>query len=209
MSRTILAVIFLIAAVAVGVFYARPQWSAFLDVSREASDLLLVSRQYDDLVKNREALLSSLNAISRDNLDRADAALPAGARASEFLVALEAYTVAHGVTLKRVDLISPSSGEKKQSVGQSAPAGAPLGRPPAVSQPKPAAGGGGDTVAPQEISDLPFGVEVAGSYEGIKKFIVALEHNIRIIDISEVSFNAPAKVGEPFSVSIKAKTYYQ
>lgn len=209
MSRTILSFVFFAGAVIVGVFYARPQWSRFSDLSREVSDLLLTSRQYDDLVKNRDAMLSALNAISKDNLDRVDAALPLGAAASEFLVALESYTVSSGVTLKRADLASPSD-ENKQSANQPLTASVQPGRLPFPPQPKPAAGGGGGgTTAREEISELPFSVEVAGSYEGIKKFLAALERNVRIIDASEISFNAPAKAGEPFSVNLKAKTYYQ
>lgn len=211
MSRTLLAIIFFIAALGAGVFYAWPQWNQFLDVSREVGDLTAVSQQYDDLVKNRDALLSSLNAISKDNMDRVDSALPLGARASEFLVALESYTVGAGVTLKRVDLVSPSA-EKKQSAEHPSSARGVQGAQipsPSQPQPKPSGAGGGAQKPKQEVSELPFGIEVAGSYEGIKKFLAALEHNIRLIDVSEISFNAPAKAGEPFSVSLKAKTYYQ
>ena len=72
MSRTILGIVFLVGAAIVGALYARPQWNQFSDASREVEDFLLISQQYDDVVRNRDALLSSLNAISKDNLDRAD-----------------------------------------------------------------------------------------------------------------------------------------
>ena len=210
MSRTILGIVFLVGAAIVGALYARPQWNQFSDASREVEDFLLISQQYDDVVRNRDALLSSLNAISKDNLDRADSALPPGAQASEFLVALESYTVTGGVTLKRADLASPSD-EKKSSASETPQAGSQkIGQASMPSQPKPASGAGDAGFgAGREISELPFSMEVAGSYEGIKKFLAALERNIRIIDVSEITFTAPEKAADTLSVSIKAKTYYQ
>ena len=88
MSRTILAIVFLIAAIVLGVFYVSPQWTQLSDTGRQVSDLAAVSQQYDDVIKNRDALLASINSISKENLDRLDDALPLGPNASEFLVAL-------------------------------------------------------------------------------------------------------------------------
>ena len=194
------------------VFYVRPQWTQLSDMDRRISDLAAVSMQYDDLIKNRDALLASINSISKENLDRVDSALPLGAHASEFLVSLESYTVGNAVSLKRVDLVSPS-GEKKSSssapaasgqTGESKTAGTPV-----PSQPKPAAGSTASPKPESSVAELPFSVEVSGSYDALKKFLSALEHNIRLIDVSDISFNAPAKAGDPMSFTLKAKTYYQ
>lgn len=209
MSRTLIAIVFLIASIVLGVFYASPQWTRLAETSRQIDDLTAASGQYDDLIKNRDALLASINAISKENLSRVDVALPVGAHPSEFLVALESYTVANGVSLKRVDLVSPSS-EKKSSA--SAGPGASAKQPaasPVPSQPKPATPGASAPKTESAVSELPFGIEVSGSYEALKKFLAALEHNIRLIDVGEISFNAPIKAADPMTFTLKAKTYYQ
>lgn len=211
MSRTLLAIVFLIATLVTGLFYLRPQWSQFSDLGGQIGDLTAASGQYDDLIKNRDALLSSINSIPKDNLDRVDAALPLGSQAAGFLVVLESYTVANGVTLKRVDVVTPSD-EKKSSASQQSQTGAAKSGPsPVPSQPKPAAGGSTavSSGTQKDISELPFSIEVAGSYEALKRFVSALEHNIRVIDVSDISFNAPAKGGDAINMTLKAKTYYQ
>ena len=214
MSRTILAFIFLIAAFVLGVFYVSPQWTQLSDADRRISDLSAVSQQYDEVIKNRDALLASINSISKDNLDRVDGALPLGAHAADFLVAMESYTIGNAVVLKRIDLVSPSSGDKSENKTKTASfatpgSGAPVPSPATRAQPSPSAG---NKAAPKEenaVSELPFSVEVLGSYGALKKFLSALELNIRLIDISEISFNAPTKADDPVSFALKAKTYYQ
>ena len=218
MSRTILSIIFLVAAIVLGVFYVSPQWTQLSDTGRQISDLAAVSQQYDEVIKNRDALLSSINSISKDNLDRVDAALPLGARAADFLVAMESYTIGNAVALKRVDLVSPSSETKSQakagapvalSPGSAAAPGTPVPSQQTPSRPSPAAGAKSAAKPENAVSELPFSMEVAGSYAAVKKFLAALEHNIRLIDISEISFTAPTKADDPMSFTLKAKTYYQ
>ncbi len=211
MSRTLLAIVFLIAALIVGFFYVWPQWTQFTDLGSHINDLTVASGPYDDVIKNRDVMLSSVNSISKDNLDRVDAALPLGSHAAEFLVVLESYTVAGGVTLKRVDVVTPSE-EKKSSVSQqSQVAPAKPGASPVPSQPKPGTGesAGVSSGTQKDISELAFSIEVAGSYDALKKFISALEHNVRLIDVSEISFNAPGKDTNVIDLTLKAKTYYQ
>ena len=209
MSRTLFSIIFLIGALIIGVFYAWPQWTQLSDTSRAIDGLTAVSRQYDDLIKNRDALLASINSISKDNLDRLDQALPLGANASEFLVALESYTTSNGVVLKRVDLTSAVEGAKPSA----SPAPASGTRPvqnPAPSQPKQQPGilGTISSGGEKAVGELPFSIEVAGSYSALKKFLAGLERNIRLIDVSEISFAAPTKADDPMDVTLKAKTYY-
>ena len=212
MSRTFFSIIFVLGALVIGLFYVWPQWSQFSDMSVTIDNLTAVSKQYDDLIKNRDALLASINSISKENLDRLDQALPLGAHASEFLVALESYTVGNGVALKRVDLASPAQDTTQQSSGPIVSSSSVrTAQNPTPFQPRQqqvmlanlAPG------AQKEIGDLPFSIEVSGSYESLKKFLAGLEHNLRLVDVSEIGFSAPEKATDPIDVTLKAKTYYQ
>ena len=210
MSRTLFAILFFISALIVGVFYTWPQWTQLSAMSKTIDDLTAISQQYDDLIKNRDALLSSINSISKENLDRVDQALPLGSHASEFLVALESYTVANGMALKRVDLASPADEVKMPPVSVPKAAGeVTLPQNPVPSQPQPAAAVRAVSSPAKAIGELPFSIEVSGSYDALKKFLAGIEHNIRLIDISEIAFSAPAKAESPLDVTMKAKTYYQ
>ena len=214
MSRTLFSIVFLIGAVIVGVFYAWPQWTQLSLTSRAIDDLTAVSKQYDDLIKNRDALLASINSISKENLDRLDQALPLGSNASEFLVALESYTASNGVALKRVDLASPAEEAKPSAAVPSASAPRPVQnpvpfQPKPQSNPQPAIFASASSGGEKAIGELPFSIGVSGSYSALKKFLGGLERNIRLIDVSEISFSSPAKADESMDVTLRAKTYYQ
>lgn len=197
MPRIFIAIIFLAGAALLGVFYARPAWQRFHDLGREAAELEEISKEFDELIENRDDLLGRINAVSKDNLDRVDRILPQGPRASDFLVAMEALTTQNSMALRRIDLVSPegAKGEKSEASARSSP-----------GQPKPAAAAAPGPV--KETQALPFNLQVAGSYTAFKKFLESMERNIRLIDVEGISFGASGK-GEISEFTVKAKTYYQ
>lgn len=205
MPKTFIAIIFLVGSIAVGVLYVWPQWTHYHGLRQEIDDLVAISGEFDDLIKNRDALLSAINSVSRENLARLEQALPVGAHASEFLVSLESYTTGNGVSLKRVDLASPV--EERRPAGQEKPQGGQTGQNPVPSQPKPVAASSAPRTEKQ-IAELPFTIQVSGSYDAFKKFLGALEHNVRLIDIQEISFSSGARA-DILDFTLKAKTYYQ
>ena len=204
MTKTFIGVVFLIASIALWFLYVRPQWQHYGDISQEIQDLSAISQEFDDLSKNRDTVLSSMTSISPENLNRADAALPNGAHASEFLVSLEGYTLGSGVSLKQVDLASPSEEKKSENTVTAAPT-----QSSRSSQPKPTGTNVGSVSTKKSVGELPFSIHIAGSYDAVKKFIAAVERNIRLIDVQDVSFTAGEKVTDVMDVTIKAKTYYQ
>jgi len=52
-------------------------------------------------------------------------------------------------------------------------------------------------------------VVVAGNYEALKTFLVAIEQNLRIIDVNGISFGTPKEEGKPISFSLRLTTYFQ
>lgn len=208
MSRIITALIFLLAAVALGFFYTLPEWQRFQALGRDSADLAQVSSEFDKLIANRDSLLDQINSITKDNLDRLDSVFPQGPHTSELLVALEALTVENNMALGRVDLVSPDT---------STPSAAPASRP--ASQPRPAAPAAAGATAGQtqrqatgEVAgaqELPFSIQVAGTYLNFKKFLASVEKNLRLINVDGVSFGASGKGDEALGITVKAKTYYQ
>ena len=205
MTRLIITAIFLLSALGIGFFYGMPEWELYKTLSAEIAQLEAASKELDALVANRDNLLNLINGITKEDLDRVDQVLPQGARASDFLVAVEALTGAASMSLRRIDLVSP----QKASVVVS-------GNPQA-SLPRAAAGdedGAAILAAAREglgdipgVRALPFTVEVSGSYENFKKFLGSLEKNLRLIDIEQVNFTASGESGA-IDFTLKAKTYY-
>jgi Tfp pilus assembly protein PilO len=193
MPRIFITIFFVAASILLGFFYARPEWRRFRALSQETAELEETSGEFDALIANRNKLLETVNSISKSDLDRLDRILPQGPRTSDFLIALEVLAAENGVSLRRIDLVTPD-------VEKSEPFGRTLG------QPRPS--GAAALPGPKEGAEaLPFSVQVAGSYGAFKKFLASLEYNVRLIDVEDISFSADK--GDNSEFSLKAKTYYQ
>lgn len=199
MPRIFITFILFAAAILLGVLYVRPEWERFGQLQAEITELEEVSREFDELIQNRETLLSLMGAVSKENLGRVERMLPQGPHASDFLVSMESLALANGVVLRRIDLVSPQVKEGQSSAQP---------RAGAATSPRPQA----KAAAPQAPADaaqsLPFNLQVAGSYEAFKKFLASLERNLRLIDVDDISFSASGK-GDIGDFTMKAKTYYQ
>lgn len=204
MSRLIIASVFFLAALGIGFFYAMPEWERFQSLGAEIAQLSAASEDLDSLIADRDNLLNLINGITKEDLDRVDQVLPQGARASDFLVAVESLTAANGMGLKRIDLVSP---QKASAVSEGNPQAA-LPRPSVEAESGAALAaareGTGDVPG---VRALPFTVEVSGDYTSFKKFLAALEKNLRLIDIEQISFTAKEK-DDTIEFTLRAKTYY-
>lgn len=64
------------------------------------------------------------------------------------------------------------------------------------------------------INDKPYktlgvAITTTGNYDSFKLFIKAVENNLRIIDISSISFASPQKSEDPMEFKLSFQTYYQ
>lgn len=205
MARFIAAFVFFLAALGIGFFYALPEWRRFQGISTQLAQLEAASKELDSLIENRDNLLNLINGITKEDLNRVDQVLPEGARASDFLVAVETLTAASNMGLRRIDIVSPPKASivvpgNPQAALPRAGAGADTGA--AILEA--AREGAGDIPG---VQALPFTVEVSGSYENFKKFLAALEKNLRLIDIEQTNFVSGGQ-DDALAFTLRAKTYY-
>lgn len=193
MAKLLITIVLFIGTGVTGFFYLKPQWNTFRDAQRENNYLTAVSAEFDELIKNRDTLLSTINSISKEDLDRIDASLPQAQRAGEFLVTLENIAVETGILLKQLNLSGSSEQAQPQSAGKT-PKPIPVRPTPAIQK---------------TISELPSTLSVSGSYDAFKQFLNAVEKNIRLIDIETISFNSPEQPSQAMDIRMKLKTYYQ
>jgi|GEM_PF-1899117 Tfp pilus assembly protein PilO len=211
MSKIVTALVFFLAALALGFFYAIPAWSRFGALGDDIAQLEQASGEFDQLIANRDNLLNLINGITKDNLARLDQIFPQGAHASEFLVSVEALTTQNTMALRRIDLVSPSENGQSAQNAKSASGSASQPRPTTTTAAQ--AAGSGSAGREKKMSgarqELPFSIQIAGSYENFKRFLIDAERNLRLIDIDEVSFTSTGKRDDSTEYTLKAKTYYQ
>lgn len=61
----------------------------------------------------------------------------------------------------------------------------------------------------KNYSPVIINLQVSGNYEALKTFVVALEQNLRIIDVQGLSFSAVQEEGSSMDFSMTLVTYFQ
>lgn len=192
MTKTLTATILLLATIAVGFLYLKPEWEKFKNLRQETAELQDLNAEIDGLIENRDAIIQLINSISRNDLARIEIAMPQEPKASEFLVFLESLTLKNGFALKQLDLAGKAT-SPQTTAGQPRPGG--------IATPTKPAGA---------ILEVPVVLSAAGPYDSLKRLLNDMEKNLRIIDIVQLSFQAPSRSNDPtIEFSMKLKTYYQ
>ena len=190
MPKLLIAIFLLAGAALTGYIFLYPAWQEFQSLRQENLELQQESAEFDFLTQKRDALMKEVNSISKEQREALDKAIPTGAKAAEFMVDLEAITKKRGMALKRIDLAGTVE------VKASAPGQPVTSRTPAAELTK------------KTVLEFPVGLNIAGSYEAFKELLQDVEKNLRLIDIQDISFVAPAK-SDTFDFNLKIKTYFQ
>lgn len=201
MPRIFVTIILIVSTIALAVLYLSDEWAKFSTFRKEIDELSNISAELDELTGDRDKLVAIINSLSQEDLSRISQAIPLGPKAADLMVLMENLTTSHSMVLNRIDL----AGFTVVKIGEAGGA---------VAQPRP---GTLPSLKPKSnvsIKDFPLTMNVNGTYETFKTFLRDIEHNLRIIDIEDLSFSAPGGVtagnkSSTVDFSIKAKTYYQ
>ena len=177
----------LLAAVALVIWVARPMWDEMLKLRAEKSAIEDALARLQDLQNLRDELLQTYNAIPKSKLDRLNDFLAPKPDSGNMLVMLEKLTRDRGIRLRRVEF----SKSESQSVQ---PAASPTA---AVILRKETA----------KTNTISYTMTISASYEAFRSFLVALEKNLRIIDVTDINFTGGS--ANLFEFTLKAKSYYQ
>ena len=179
--KTILTIILLLASVGLVFFAARPVWSEIASLRAERAAVEDALARLKDLQGLRDDLLKTYNAIPRSKIDRLYDFLPPKPDSGNILVMLEKLTRDRNIRLRRIEFIK----EAHLSAG--------AGRIIIKEAPK--------------FNTISYNFTVAASYESFRSLLSAMEKNLRIIDVTDISFAGGAS--NLFEFTLKAKSYYQ
>lgn len=183
--KTILTLILLTASIAIVIWAARPLWDEVLAFQAEKSAVEDALARLQDLQNLRDELLKTYNSIPRSKLERLGELLPLKPDSGNILVTLEKLTRDRGMRLRRVEFA-------KAEVG-----GVPIAQ------------AAGRIVRKEETkaNTVSYTFTISASYEAFRSFLAALEKNLRIVDVTDISFAGGS--ANLFEFTLKAKSYYQ
>ena len=182
--KTVITIVLLLASVGLIFFAAKPAWSNITSLRAEQAAVQDSLSRLKDLQNLRDDLIKTYNEIPRSKIDRLYDLLPQKPDSGNILVMLEKLTRDRNIRLRRVEFIKEAS-----SVSQSAGAGKIV------------------TKEAPKFNTISYSFTISAPYEGFRSLLSAMEKNLRIIDVTDISFAGGAS--NLFEFTLKAKSYYQ
>lgn len=191
MTQTFITILLIFGSVGIGLFYLNPEWKEFKDLQNKIENINSISLELDELINEQDSLVTLINTISKEDLNRIEKTLPEGPHTAEFLVMLENLSIENKVVLQSINLASFVSKKAETTPSQPTPGSI-------VLAPK----------SEQLIKELPVDLVVIGTYQSFKDFLNALERNLRIIDVISLNFTSAGDT-DLYTFTVRLKTYYQ
>lgn len=179
MSRLSVGIVLILLAAAAVFFLLVPQWNAVSALRADVSQLQSLSSELDQLGTQRDALIKEYTSISEADLKKVAELAPRDSENSSALVDLDTLASSNGLALSQIDFTNTAS------------AGATALKLPAT----------------KSYGEIPVSLSLRGTYDGFRKFLTGLEHNLRLVDVTDI--NLGAAPGGILTISVKAKLYYQ
>lgn len=198
MFRYISPIILIGATVALFLMYTKPIFGEISTIKSEIASYDEALGNSKTLESERDKLTAKYNAINPEDLDRLQKFLPDNVDNIRLILEIEKIALPYGMALKDVKY-DASLLEKKDATATTNTTG--------VARP-------GDTGKPYGVWNLEFSTE--GTYTDFINFVKDLENNLRIVDISSITFSSDtgssldkAKSSVPRSTyGFKIKTYW-
>lgn len=196
MTRFIMPVILIGIAISLFFIFTNPLYSEISLLKEEVASYDEALDNAKALENERDKLTYKYNSISPENLTKLEKLLPENVNNIRLILEIEKIALPYGMVLKDVRYNTETEA---------------AGSTPGVIQ-----GGNTGEVTPKNygIFDLEF--SITGSYDNFINFTKDLESNLRIVDISSVSFSSAtintnsSRVTSPevYKYDFKIKTYW-
>ncbi len=189
---------------------------------QDISKLHLQVRSYNEALDNskaleneRDKLTAKYNSINPDNLIKLEKLLPENIDNIRLILEIEQIAMPYGMVLREVKYNTDNTKDNKTTASPASPSPSPSS-PPINS----GAVVGGGVVAQKSNKDygswdLEF--STVGSYNNFINFTKDLERNLRIVDISSITFSSggggvgsasSSTTSDSYKYNFKVKTYW-
>lgn len=194
MNSFIVPIILVITSFATFSLVTSPTWAQIGTVQKEVDRYDTAIDDAKALIDQRDALLDRLNALPQEDRDRLLKVLPDSVDNVRLALDIDAIASSLGVSLSQIDVAV--SQDQAQSTDNKA------------TQGQPAAAGLGDTLSPvtQPYDKVDIAFTVEATYQDFKAFIRALEKSLRLVEITEISFERSE--GDLYTFDVTLTTFW-
>jgi len=164
MFKGIASIIFLAAAIATFFGLTKPLYNEIKDLKAQKSSFEEALSNSKQIQETRDILLSQYNKVPQESIDRLNKILPTNAGSMKFILEMESIVQKNGMTLKSIDIKEKEERKTSEKVNF------------------------GDENKSWETA--PFSLRLSGSYKSFYSFLKDIEKNLRLTDITTLSFSA-------------------
>ena len=161
MFKGIISIVFLAAAIATFFGLTKPLYNEIKDLKVQKSSFEEALSDSKQIQETRDILLSQYNKISQENLDRLNKILPAQAGSMKFILEMESIVQKNGMTMKNIDIKEKGETSEKVNFGAEI----------------------------KSWETVSFSLKLSGSYKSFYSFLKDMEKNLRLTDISAITFS--------------------
>ncbi len=186
---------FIVPSILIGVsiagffMFTNPIYKDIASMRQESSNYNEALNNSKALKEQKEILVKKSNEIGAENLDKLQKLLPSSVDNIRLVLEIEKVAMSYGMSIKDVkyDSIQSNSEANMPNMG--------IGNNRTISK-------------DYEVLNLEFSTE--GTYGNFVNFLKSLENNLRIIDVSSISFssNSGSSLQDVYKYNFKIKTYW-
>lgn len=181
MTRTILPLILIAAAIGLFVAYINPTYKADQALAAERSSYEQALSTAKELRAQRDKLLAKRGTFSSDDIQKVERMLPDTVDNIRLIIDINNIAARHGLSLKNVQLGEVSSGSQKASATSVGSSGDPVG-------------------------SVQLGFTVSAKYDDFRAFLADLEHSLRLINVEKMIFKVSGGATNDYDLTIR--TYW-
>ena len=165
----------------------------YKDITAARADIVSYQKRLDTATKlsaSREDLIARYNSIAKSDLDNLKTILPDSVDNIRLIIQLDSLATKNGLSsLRGVEYTTATT----------------------ASAPKPATAAAAAAVAQKPYEDFTVSFETTGQYKNFLSFISDLEQNLRLVDISEITFGPSSGANSSansLAYKVTVKTYW-
>jgi Tfp pilus assembly protein PilO len=189
MIKNLITIVIILAFVVVVVFLDIPIVQGVLNSRKDIVSNQNLLSERENFIKTIESLIDKYKN-NEEVLKNLDNILPGDSDVPDLLVQIEAMANAGGMVVKDVNITVVDDKEASKAAAA---------RTGAVAQEK----------APSNYKTISIDLTATGDYSALKKFLQAIEENMRLIDVDSISFSGKTQGSSSlFDFNITLMTYY-
>ncbi len=194
MSRFLIPILFITLGIGSFFLYTQPIYDEAIVIRDDVTKLQDARDKLDLVLQKKQELINKYNSLQQTDIDRLEKLMPDNLDNIKLIIDIDNLSRKYGLILNAVKF----DVDQRQATGQ--PNGI-TGQTGTVQDNRSA------VANTKDYNSFGFSLTMTGNFENLNKLLADVEKNLRIVDISSITFDA-SDTRDTYKYEIKAKIYW-